>query len=124
MERTMAVAQVEISLHQLLNALEQLANDYPLDRLAPVQIERIETAARVLRERFVESKYNNIGSADTHRINWLEKYVADNSALMLHDGTHSNFGASGLAFGEAFDDKAFCPNRTLRKAIDECMGIK
>lgn len=60
MERQTAIASVEINLHQLIFALEHLADEYPCDRLAPVQIERIETAARILRERLAEYRARQI----------------------------------------------------------------
>jgi hypothetical protein len=54
MEHTEAVVQTTISLHQVLNALDQLSYDYPCERLAPAQIERIEGAARVFGQRLAE----------------------------------------------------------------------
>jgi hypothetical protein len=54
MEKTMAYVQTEISLHQLIKGLEDLAEVYPCERLAPYDITRIETAARILRDRLAK----------------------------------------------------------------------
>jgi hypothetical protein len=54
MERQVAHVAVEISFHQVLKALTQMAYMYPCERLAPVQIDQIEHDARVLRERLKE----------------------------------------------------------------------
>lgn len=51
MERTHAIVQTEISLHQLIDGLEQLAKDYPVERLVPDQAYRIKLAADVLLRR-------------------------------------------------------------------------
>jgi hypothetical protein len=56
MEHTEAIVQTNISFHQVLNALDQLSYDYPCERLAPSQIERIESAARVFGQRYAEYK--------------------------------------------------------------------
>lgn len=56
MEHTAATVPTTISFHQVLNALDQLAQDYPCERLAIQQIERIETAARLMRDRLAEYK--------------------------------------------------------------------
>lgn len=61
MERTTAVVTTEISLHQLINGLEQLAETYPTERLAPEQIERIVAVSRDLLERLKVSKDRRVG---------------------------------------------------------------
>ena len=60
MERQMAYVAVDISLHEVLKALDQMSYNYPCERLAPVQIEQIETAARVLRERLTEYRAHQV----------------------------------------------------------------
>ena len=54
MERQTSYVVTGISLHELLKALTELSTDYPCDRLSPIQIEQIERAAQVLRERLQE----------------------------------------------------------------------
>lgn len=54
MERTTALVQTEISLHQIIKGLESLAQTYPPERLAPEQIERIGIAMHFLKRRLEE----------------------------------------------------------------------
>jgi hypothetical protein len=51
MERTEVNVTTKICLHDVLVALDILSKDYPMERLAEYQIERIEGAARILRSR-------------------------------------------------------------------------
>lgn len=51
MERTEVNVTTKICLHDLLSALDTLSKDYPMERVAEYQIERIEGAARILRSR-------------------------------------------------------------------------
>lgn len=60
MERQMAYVSVEISLHEVLKALDQVSYSYPCERLAPAQIERIETSARRLRERLTDYRAHQV----------------------------------------------------------------
>lgn len=53
---------------------------------------------------------------DADRIDFLEKFINEHGALVLHDGNanvHEHCGL-GLRPGNL--------NRTLRKALDDCMG--
>jgi len=50
---------------------------------------------------------------DTERLDWLEEFINREGAIMLHDGSKSNFGCSGLGLRPGY------VNRTLREAIDE-----
>lgn len=57
------------------------------------------------------------GMTDTERIDWLESYINENGAILLHDGSASNFGSySGIGLRPGY------VNRTLRQAIDDCGG--
>lgn len=56
MEHTAATVPTSISFHQVLNALDQLSQDYPCERLSYDQIERIERACRVMGLRLAEYK--------------------------------------------------------------------
>jgi hypothetical protein len=51
MERTMAFVQTEISLHQLINGLEELVEVYPVDRLDKYDVMRIQKVAEILENR-------------------------------------------------------------------------
>jgi hypothetical protein len=51
MERTMAIVQTEISLHQLINGLEELASVYPSERISVDDINRITAVAQLLLSR-------------------------------------------------------------------------
>jgi len=53
---------------------------------------------------------------DTERLDFLEAFVNREGALMLHDGSKSNFGCSGLGL------RPGTLVRSLREAIDECAG--
>ena len=70
MEHTEAVVQTTISLHQVLNALDQLSYDYPCERLARAQIERIEGAARVFGHRLLEYKGRNAKIVAPPELHW------------------------------------------------------
>jgi hypothetical protein len=55
---------------------------------------------------------------DTERIDWLERFINKNGALVLHDGSKSNLPFSGIGL------RPGTMNRTLRQAIDDCAGVK
>ncbi len=53
---------------------------------------------------------------DTERIDFLEKFVNEQGALLLHDGSNGGFPFAGLGL------RPGTLNRTLRQAIDQCAG--
>ncbi len=55
---------------------------------------------------------------DTERIDWLEKFVNDNEALLIHTGDVDTKGHIGLGLRPGY------VNRTLRQAIDQANGRK
>jgi len=55
---------------------------------------------------------------DSERLDWLEKFINANGAILLHDGSMSGHGFSGLGL------RPGCLDRTLRQAIDSCAGIE
>ena len=54
MEELTATVATQISLYQVINALIRLSTTYPMERVAPYQIEQIERCAKVLRDRLEE----------------------------------------------------------------------
>lgn len=65
MERNYANITANISLHQLIDGLEQLAAEYPIDRVAPTQINRIMRCAQVLAERLNDRAVDKEPAAKT-----------------------------------------------------------
>jgi hypothetical protein len=53
---------------------------------------------------------------DADRLDWLEDFINREGGIMLHDGSRSNFGCSGIGLRPGF------ANRTLREAIDAAAG--
>lgn len=49
------IVPASISFHQALNAVEEFAEKYPIDRLAVIQAERLEMIAGKIRERLTEA---------------------------------------------------------------------
>ena len=83
----MAIVQTEISLHQVINALESLSYDYPTERLATEQIERITTAAVRLLKRLEEEKEDRrVGLKDRR----VKEIKGDNAIQTLFDLTGRN----------------------------------
>ena len=53
---------------------------------------------------------------DTERLDWLEEFINREGAIMLHDGSKSDFGCAGLGLRPGW------LRRHLREAIDSAAG--
>jgi hypothetical protein len=58
-EHTSATVPAQISFHQVINALQQLAPCFPLERLSYDQVQMIREAADILQERLDEVTHAN-----------------------------------------------------------------
>lgn len=67
MEKTHASVQTQISLHQIANAMEELAETFPLERLNPETVHRIQKAAVTMLSRIVSNAVKLDGKAVTDR---------------------------------------------------------